>query len=236
MNAKWVGRSRVLVLSTSAIALVLIQIHGSHQTSYVNATSTTQTCLPGIPYQKCHPGPLHPNPHPLPSKPPLKSPTAPALVMATSTFLPQMSALQQKYGLINVFRLSNTWVIVGSGQALTGPTTPPPAAPGGPLVAVDACHGNGTRFSACLSASSPHLLSDFTVVPLPDNQTPIQLETTFSRNLVMIGDGIHYGPIVLNLTNLHWYSAHDAIGKLAQNSHAYPPLTAKAPRLGIPLT
>lgn len=236
MKGQWSWQPGLLVLSTAALAFLVMQIHGPHQPSAVHATSTTQTCLPGIPYQKCHPGRLHPNPHPLPANPPLKAPPAPALVLATRTFLPQMSALQHEYGVIDVFRLANTWVTVGSGQALTGATTPPPAAPGGPLVAVDHCQGHGTTFSACLSASSPHLLANFIVVPLPDTQTTIQLETTFARNLVMIGDGPHYGPIVLNLNNLHWYSAHDDVGKLAQNSHAYSPLASKNPIQGIPLS
>jgi len=154
------------------------------------------------------------------------------LVYSQPGFVPtsQLAALQTEYGIIQVFRLANTWVVIGSGQAATGSTMPPPASPGGPLVAVEPCPPSST---ACLSASMDHPLSDFTEVPLPATNTPIAFEDTFGNHLVIIGDGPQYGPIVLNTNNLRWYSAHVDIGTLNQNSATYQPLTTLPVRTGI---
>ena len=206
--------------------------------AHVSAAATTEGCDPGIPYNKCHPGPLpSPNPHPRPQSqiPLLPAVPSPPIVDSAAGFFSsaQLTALQTQYGQLQIFRLGNSWILVGNGQAGSGPSTPPPAAPGGPLVAVETC---STTATGCLSPSSPHQLAAFTVVPLPNSNTTIDLEDTFANNLLIIGDGPHYGPIVLNLDNLKWYSCHADVATLAKNAHAYVPLvTTNSPYLGVSL-
>ncbi len=212
----------------------LFTIHAVPNRSRVGvAAYPTAACGPYIFPGKCHVT-LHPDaplasPH---SNHPLPPVASPELIDAQPGFVPtrQLAALQTEYGIIQIFRLANTWVIIGSGQAATGSTMPPPASPGGPLVAVEYCQPSSM---ACLSPSRNHPLAGFTAVPLPATNISIALEDTFGNHLVIIGDGPHYGPIVLDTNNRRWYSAHVDIGRLNQNHAAYRPLTIGAAHAGI---
>ncbi|HBQ94453.1 MAG: hypothetical protein M1294_03820 [Firmicutes bacterium] len=213
----------ILVLNGAFMAL-----NGNQSTA--RAQTAPDACKPGMPDNKCFPQNLKPNPHPLPVPPVTTSIPQVSKVPAGPKFLPQFSALQQQYGQINVIRVGHTWLLVGYGQSVSGSTFPPPSTPGGPIVAVDRCH----RATACLNPNSPHDASQFTVIPLPDPHTPVTLEG-IPGNLAIIGDGAHYGPIILDMSNEHWYASQTHINQLAKKPQSFTPLVTHKPFKGIPL-
>lgn len=226
----------MIKLTALSISLAAIfALNGAFMALNINqpkadAQKASDACKPGMPYDKCFPQKLKPNPHPLPGSPVTASIPQVSKVPAGPKFLPQFRALQQQYGQINVVRVGRTWLLVGSGQSVSGSTFPPPLTPGGPIVAVDRCQGT----TACLNPNSPHYTSQFTVIPLPDPRTPVTIEGIPS-NVAIIGDGAHDGPIILDVNTGHWYASQTPIYQLARNPQSLTPLVTHQPFKGIPL-
>jgi hypothetical protein len=117
----------------------------------------------------------------------------------------QFSLLQQAYGAISVFRVGNTWVLVGSGQDISSSSPMPPASKDGPMVALETCASSAT---ACLDPNTAHQPGDFTAVALPDPTAyPIEAEAAEADSVLIVFDGAQVGPVQLDLATRQWYSA-----------------------------
>ena len=88
--------------------------------------------------------------------------------------------------------------MTANGESLTSTSTPPAMTPGGPLVAVESCGTNAT----CLDPNSPHSLSQFTVLGVPDPRTPLTLLGSTAGG-VYFSDLVN-GQIFLDLSSLQW--------------------------------
>jgi len=187
----------------------------------VHASSSTVTCPPGVPMDKCAPK-LVPSTRSgvVPSTTPAAGASS-SIVNAGSLFMTatQLTELQNEYGLVNVFRDGNTWVVTGNGESVTSTATPPGMAPGGPLVAVDPCDTN----AACLNPDAPHPLSNFIVAPVPDPHAPLTLLAAVAGG-VYFSDPVH-GQIYLDLSTLGW----------REDSGAKRPISVARPSKGVAL-
>lgn len=110
------------------------------------------------------------------------------------------SALTAHFGSVTCFRFSGglTWVVVGSGEPLTGTGI----APGGEMIATDTC---GATDAACQDADTQHAFAAFTVHYPPDPDTaPGEVQTSFGGRLLYFSDA-YCGLLVFDLQSDDWY-------------------------------
>lgn len=184
-------------------ALIALAVGGDRFTTHgpaSPASSTATRCPAGVPRDKCPPAAFAPL-----STPVASSSTPPSGVRSTVTnagpsfvTTTQLAQIEDEYGLTNIFLDGGTWVIRADGESMTSTATPPAMAPGGPLVAVQACRTS----SRCLDPNAPHDLSQFTVLPVPDPNAPLTLLMA-AAGRVYFSDPVH-GQIFLDLSSLQW--------------------------------
>jgi hypothetical protein len=112
--------------------------------------------------------------------------TSPPMVSCGQGFFSssQIGALGSQFGDVTCFRFSTSdvWIVIGDGMSLTSLATPPPASPGGSIVATLTCASSDTT---CLRATSQHDFASFTVhyPPMPLNGR-MNLEETAGSDLL----------------------------------------------------
>jgi hypothetical protein len=163
-----------------------------------------------VPAFKCHPsGPTADatnDPQDVPAPAPLAP--SPELVNCGPGFFDSTTAtaVARRFGTIDCFRFDGRrkWIVVSDGMETDGDG----GAPGGSIVAVEAC--NGVDATSCLDPETEHSFSDFTVAYDPDPRAwPAHFQTSFNGQLLSISDG-PCGLFTLNVDSLKWHGGHQS--------------------------
>lgn len=173
------------------------------------------------------------NPQIPPSIAAIKAQQSPLAVICKPGFFTKAQAqlLAQQFGFIECFRFTgeNNWVLIGNGL----PPNPPPlvSTSGGIIIALEKCASSD---ATCLSPSTVHTFSDFTVYypPRPRIDGFTNLASTFYGNLLSIGDGTFCSPITFDMTNGKWYPKTASMKLLETNPGSVKSLKAPAPVTG----
>jgi hypothetical protein len=163
-----------------------------------------------VPAFKCQPGgptaDATNDPQDVPAPAPLAPSPEPVNCGPTFFDAATAAALTTRFGTIDCFRFDGRrkWIVVSDGMETDGDG----AAPGGSIVAVEACRGVDT--TGCLDPNSEHRFADFTVAYDPDPQAwPARFQTSFNGQLLSISDG-PCGLFTLNVDSLKWHGGHES--------------------------
>lgn len=202
----------LLVLGTAGVVGIL-SLHGRPHP----AGAVSGGCGVGVPANKCNPivspttAPAPPGSTipqtaipPPPSTGVASLPATPPITQCGAGFFTsaELQRLSAHFGMENCFKFdgSNQWIIFGNGESVTSPGTPPPAAPGGSMVAVLEC---STSDAGCLSATSAHLFSSFTVY-YPPNPGRSVLLGSYGEGILQIANG-GCSVFLFDVNTLTWY-------------------------------
>jgi hypothetical protein len=109
--------------------------------------------------------------------------------------------LTSTFGLISCFRITgqDQWILLGNGMSTAASG---PAAPGGPIVAVESCpSGDAT----CLNPGATRSFSSFVVTRPPDPQArPLELQTVAGNSVLLLSTA-HCGLLSFDVRSLQWY-------------------------------
>ena len=233
-------RRKVTTLATAGLMLVVgvsawsFFTVGDAQRS--GASSPPINCGRGVPVEKCNPPfestiPTLPTTNPLPTS---NAPTGPQGVACGSGFLSpqQVLELQNQFGSLQCFSLigSNQWIVIGDGMTINPSAIPPPATPGGSIIAVETCNANDV---SCLSPDTQHDFAQFTVFYPPNPSTgDMGLMTTPGSHLINVADG-SCGPFTFDSSNGEWFLTSPAtIAALTSGGVLPPAAVSPAPVTG----